>query len=131
MTGVPEDAVTERLSVRDLMSAAPYALDENESVLIAWEVLERSGQGHLPVVRRDGCCAGVLGRAELALVCAGPAAALSRRRLRDLLRGRRTAAVHAEDSARRAAAVMAQEGTGALPVTDAHGRLVGLLSAAD
>lgn len=56
--------------VRSLMDTAPYSVGEDETLLMAWEVLERSGQRALPVVRADGCCAGVLDRAELAVACA-------------------------------------------------------------
>lgn len=117
--------------VRDLMSAAPYSISEDESLLMAWELLERSGQRYVPVLRKDGRCTGVLGRAELAMACAAPGTVLSRRRLCDLVRGRRTSAVHAEDSMRHAAVVMTENGTDALPVTDEHGRLAGLLTAQD
>ncbi|WP_327138618.1 CBS domain-containing protein (plasmid) [Streptomyces sp. NBC_01340] len=55
------------------MNEAPYSISEDETLLMAWEVVERSGQRHLPVVRHDGCCAGVLDRAELAVACADPA----------------------------------------------------------
>lgn len=126
-----EAAVDERLSVGALMDGAPYAIGEDETVLMAWEVVERCGQSHLPVVRRDGCCAGLLDRAELAVACADPAVTLSRRRVRDLVRGRRTVTVHAEDPAPRAAAVMTEERIDALPVTDPRGRLTGLLTARD
>ncbi|MFF7969878.1 CBS domain-containing protein [Streptomyces sp. NPDC007905] len=119
----------ERLSVRALMDDAPYVISEDETLLMAWEVVERSGQRHLPVVRQDGCCAGVLDRAELAVACAAPAATLSRGRVRDLVHGRRTVTVHPEESTLRAAAVMTEEQTDALPVTDPHGRLAGLLTA--
>ncbi|OIK25108.1 HPP family protein [Streptomyces malaysiense] len=119
----------ERPAVRSLMDAAPYSINEDESVLIAWEVMERSEQRHLPVVRQNGCCAGLLERAELAVVCAGPASELSRRRVCELVHERRTATVQPEDSVARAAAVMTTEHLDALPVTDRHGRLVGLLTA--
>lgn len=121
----------ERLSVGALMDEAPYSIGEDETVLMAWEVVERSGQSHLPVVRHDGCCAGVLDRAELAVACADPAVTLSRRTVRDLVRGRRTVTVHPEESTLRAAAVMTEERIAALPVTDPHGRLTGLLTAQD
>ncbi len=85
---------------------------------MAWEVVERSGQSHLPVVRQDGSCAGLLERAELAVACADPAVTLSRRSVRDLVRGRRTVTVHPEEPALRAAAVMTEEHRDALPVTD-------------
>jgi CBS domain-containing protein len=123
--------VDERLSVGDMMNGAPYSVGEDETPLMAWEVAERSGQRHVPVVRRDGRCAGVLDRAELAVVCADPAVTLSGRRVRDLVRGRRTVTVHPEESAVRAAAVMAEGNVDALPVTDLRGRLTGLLTAQD
>ncbi|MFJ9867537.1 HPP family protein [Streptomyces sp. NPDC101165] len=121
----------EGLSVGALMGDVPYSISEDETLLLAWEVVERSGQRHLPVVRQDGCCAGVLDRAELAVACAEPAATLSRRKVRDLVRGRRTVTVHPEESTRHAAAVMVEEDMDALPVTDPHGRLTGLLTARD
>jgi CBS domain-containing protein len=126
-----EAAMDERLSVGAMMNGAPYSISEDETLLMAWEVVERSGQRHLPVVRQDGCCAGVLDRAELAVACADPAVTLSRRRVRDLVHGRRTVTVHPEESTLRAAAVMAEEELDALPVTDPHGRLTGLLTAQD
>ncbi|MEU6774996.1 CBS domain-containing protein [Streptomyces sp. NPDC046759] len=118
-------------AVRSLMDAAPYSIGQDESVLLAWEVMERSEQRHLPVVRGDGCCAGLVDRAELAVACAAAAATLSRRRVRELLHARRTVTVHPEESVLRAAAVMTDEDLDALPVTDPHGRLVGLLTARD
>ncbi|MFF2518057.1 HPP family protein [Streptomyces sp. NPDC058086] len=121
----------ERLSVGALMNEAPYSISEDETPLMAWEVVERSGQRHLPVVRQDGCCAGVLDRAELAVACADPAVTLSCRTVRDLVHGRRTVTVHPETSTLRAAAVMTEEDMDALPVTDPHGRLTGLLTAQD
>ncbi|MFF9768257.1 HPP family protein [Streptomyces sp. NPDC014636] len=123
--------MNERPAVRSLMDAAPYSISEDESVLMAWEVMERSEQCQLPVVRGDGCCAGLLDRAELAVICAAAATTLSRRRVRDLVHGRRTVTVHPEESALRAATVMTEEHLDALPVTDQHGRLVGLLTARD
>ncbi|MFI1767322.1 HPP family protein [Streptomyces sp. NPDC020800] len=121
----------ERLSVGALMKEAPYSISEDETLLMAWEVMERSGQRQLPVVRQDGCCAGVLEGTELAVACAAPASTLSRRHVRDLVYGRRTVTVHAEDSMLRAAAVMTEEHIDAVPVTDARGRLTGLLTALD
>ncbi|MFF4762268.1 HPP family protein [Streptomyces sp. NPDC001292] len=123
--------MNEQSTVRSLMDAAPYSVSEDESVLMAWEVMERSEQRQLPVVREDGCCAGLLDRAELAVVCAAAATTLSGRRVRDLVHARRTVTVHPEGSVVRAAAVMTDEHLDALPVTDSHGRLVGLLTARD
>lgn len=123
--------MSERPTVRGLMNAAPYSISEDESVLMAWEVMERTGQQQLPVVRGDECCAGLLERAELAAVCAAAATTLSRRKVRELVHARRTVTAHPEDAAVRAAAVMTAERLDALPVTDRHGHLVGLLTARD
>jgi CBS domain-containing protein len=117
--------------VEELMSNPVCTVSKHESLLMAWELLERSGFQHLPVVREDGRCVGVLDRAEVAVACAAPAAALSRRRVDVLLRGRCTPSVHSDDPLRRAAAVMTRSGADALPVTDPSGCLIGLLTARD
>jgi CBS domain-containing protein len=117
--------------VADLMSTVLYAVARDETVLVAWETLERSGFHHLPVVETDGHCIGLLDRAEVAVACAAPAASLSGHRVDGLLQGRRPAVVHEEDTARRAATVMNYTGADALPVVGDQGILVGLLTARD
>jgi CBS domain-containing protein len=118
-------------TVADLMSTAVYAVAQDETVLMAWEILERTGFHHLPVVHPDGHCVGLLGRDELAAACSEPATSLSSRRVRGLLRGRRSAVVQAEDPVRKAATMMISTGADALPVVGDHGILVGLLTARD
>jgi CBS domain-containing protein len=117
--------------VADLMSTVLYAVTEDEDVLVAWELLERSGCRHLPVVRPDGCCTGLLDRADLAVACARPATALSGTTVRELLQGRRPAQVHPGDTVQRAAVVLSLAGVDALVVAAERGRLVGLVTAAD
>jgi CBS domain-containing protein len=56
-------------SVAEVMSTVLYAVAEDEGVLVAWEHLERSGCRHLPVLRADGRCVGLLDRADQALSC--------------------------------------------------------------
>lgn len=125
--GVP---VLER-AVRDVMRTSLVTVAAGETVLAAWELLERSGARHLPVVLPDGRCAGLLDRAEVAVVCAAPAVSLSRRYARDLVRCRRCAVVHHGDAVGRAVAVMDANGCDALPVVGDDGTLAGLLTAAD
>jgi len=55
------------------MSTVLYAVTEDEGALVAGELLERSGCRHLPLVRADSRCAGLLDRADLAVACARPA----------------------------------------------------------
>ncbi|MEU3448125.1 CBS domain-containing protein [Streptomyces thermolilacinus] len=125
----PPAPVLER-AVREVMRTSLVTVAAEETVLAAWELLERSGARHLPVVLPDGRCAGLLDRAEVAVVCAAPAVSLSRRCARDLLR-RRCAVVHHGDPVGRAVAVMDANGCDALPVVGDAGTLAGLLTAAD
>ncbi|WP_149183728.1 HPP family protein [Streptomyces sp. TRM49041] len=125
-----EDVPVLEQAVGDVMRTSVVAVAAGETVLVAWELLERSRARHLPVVLPDGRCAGVLDRAEVAVVCAAPAVSLSRRHAGDLLR-RRCAVVHLRDSVRRAVDVMDANSCDALPVVEDGGRLVGLLTAAD
>ncbi|MDT0469703.1 CBS domain-containing protein [Streptomyces gibsoniae] len=68
-----------------VMRTAAVKIDVDEAVLVAWELLERSGSRHLPVVRQDGRCAGMLDRVDVAVACAAPATTLSGMRVGDLL----------------------------------------------
>ncbi|OII66783.1 HPP family protein [Streptomyces sp. CC77] len=117
--------------VGTVMRTPVVAVAAGETVLVAWELLERTRARHLPVVRPDGRCAGVLERAEVAVACAAPAVALSRRYAGDLLRSRRCAVVHQDDPVRRAVDVMYANDCDVLPVVADAGRLVGLVGAAD
>ncbi|MFF8386026.1 HPP family protein [Streptomyces kanasensis] len=117
--------------VGDVMRAPLVAVAAGETLLVCWELLERTGERHLPVVQPDGRCAGVLDRAEVAAVCAAPAVALSRRYAGDLVRGRRCVVLHERDPVRRAVDVMDDNDCDALPVVADGGTLAGLLTPAD
>lgn len=128
-----EDAqvpVLERI-VGDVMRTSVVTVAAGETVLVAWELLERSAARHLPVVHADGRCVGLLDRAEVAVACAAPAVSLSRRYAGDMVRCRRCAIVHRDDLVRRAVSVMDANRCDALPVTGDGERLAGLVTAAD
>lgn len=118
-------------TVAVVMRTAVVTIDVDETVLVAWELLERSGSRHLPVVHPDGRCAGLLDRADVAVVCAAPAASLSGLRVGDLLPAHRSALVHVEQTVRHAADLMSYTEADALPVLAEDGRLAGVLTAAD
>jgi CBS domain-containing protein len=118
-------------TVAVVMRSAVVTIAVDETVLVAWELLERSGSRHLPVVHPDGRCAGLLDRADVAVACAAPAASLSGLRVDELLPGHRTALVHAEQTVRHAADLMSCTEADALPVLEKDGRLAGMLTAAD
>lgn len=125
-----EADVTTR-AIAGVMRTTLFAIAVDETVLMAWELMERSASRHLPVVQEDGRCAGLLDRGDLAIACAAPAVSLSGRRVRDLLLGRRPAVIHAEESVGEAVALMRRTRVEALPVLGEHGLLVGLLTAMD
>ncbi|CAG7613821.1 CBS domain-containing protein [Actinacidiphila bryophytorum] len=118
-------------TVAEVMRTDPVTIAAGETVLMAWELLERSGRRHLPVMRPDGRCVGLLDRADLAVACAAPATSLTALRVGDLVLGRRPAVVHAGESVRRAVRRMSSTGAEALPVLGDNGSLVGLLTAPD
>ncbi|MEU2133524.1 CBS domain-containing protein [Streptomyces sp. NPDC018352] len=79
-------------TVAAVMRTAAVTIDIDETVLVAWELLERSGSRYLPVVHSDGRCVGLLDRADMAVVCAAPAVSLSGLRVGDLHPAHRSAA---------------------------------------
>ncbi|MFF1650456.1 HPP family protein [Streptomyces sp. NPDC058240] len=118
-------------TVAVVMRTAAVTIDVDETVLVAWELLERSGSRYLPVVHSDGRCAGLLDRADVAVVCAASAASLSGLRVRDLLPAHRSALVHAGQTVRHAADLMSCTEADAVLVLEEDGCLVGVLTAAD
>lgn len=118
-------------TVAVVMRTAVVTVAVDETVLVAWELLERSGSRHLPVVHPDGRCAGLLDRADVAVACAAPAASLSGLRVGDLLTGHRPALIHVGQSVCHAADLMSYTEADALPVLREDGRLAGVLTASD
>ncbi|WP_171113541.1 MULTISPECIES: CBS domain-containing protein [Streptomyces] len=115
-------------------AAVTIAVDE--TVFVAWELLERSASHHLPGMHPDGRCAGLLDWADVAVACAAPAASLSGAslsglRVDELLPGHRPALFHAEQTVRHAANLMTYTQAEALPVLDEDGCFAWVLTAAD
>ena len=118
-------------TVAVVMRTAVVTIAVDETVLVAWELLERSGSRYRPVVRPDGRCVGLLDRADVAVACAAPAASLSGLRVGDLLPGRKPALIHVEQTVRHAADLMSYTEADALLVLREDGRFAGVLTAAD
>ncbi|MET7298518.1 CBS domain-containing protein [Embleya sp. NPDC005575] len=118
-------------TVADVMSTALLTVAGDESLLMAWELIQRTGFHHLPVVDEDGRCVGLLERSELAVACALPAISLAERYVGDLLPG--GSQPHVPSSARLAevAEVMTDHAVDALAVTDDSDAMVGLVTARD
>ncbi|UGQ11514.1 CBS domain-containing protein [Yinghuangia sp. ASG 101] len=118
-------------AVRDVMSVALVTLAEDESVLMAWEILQRTGFHHLPVVDESGHCLGLVERSDLAVACAMPAAVLGERDVGSLVAEQGPVLVRAEDPVSRAAEVMTDAGVDAAAVVGVSEEFVGLVTARD
>ncbi|WP_331767939.1 CBS domain-containing protein [Embleya sp. NBC_00896] len=118
-------------SVADVMSTALLTVAGDESLLMAWELIQRTGFHHLPVVDEDGRSVGLLERGELAVACALPAISLAERYVGDLLSG--GVQPHVPTSARLAevAEVMTDHAVDAVVVTNDNDAMVGLVTARD
>jgi CBS domain-containing protein len=117
--------------VSDVMSTALLTVAGDESLLMAWELLQRTGFHHLPVVDEDGRCVGLLERSELAVACALPAISLAERYVGDLLSGAAQPQVPAAARLAEVAKVMTDNAVDALAVTDDNDTMVGLVTARD
>ncbi|MGW1997687.1 CBS domain-containing protein [Embleya sp. NPDC001921] len=117
--------------VADVMSTALLTVAGDESLLMAWELIQRTGFHHLPVVNEDGRCVGLLERGDLAVACALPAISLSERYVGDLLPGGSQPHVPVTARLAEVADVMTEHAVDALAVTDDDDTMVGLVTARD
>ncbi|MEU0939043.1 CBS domain-containing protein [Embleya sp. NPDC005971] len=127
---LPAEAAVRERSVVDVMSTALLTVADDESLLMAWELIQRTGFHHLPVVDEDGRCVGLLNRGELAVACALPAISLSERYVGDLLPGGVQPQVPISARLAEVADVMTEHAVDAVAVTD-DDTLVGLVIARD
>jgi CBS domain-containing membrane protein len=113
------------------MSTRVLAVTAEESVLLAWELMQQGHYHHLPVIDTAGHCIGVLSAETLARnwPIGGPDQA--RRPVKDLLTGPLPPALQPDDPVTVAAREMLHAKTDFVPVADADGRLVGLLTTTD
>lgn len=132
-TGPEWDAISGR-TVAGYMTNRIPVVDEHESILYGWELLNRTGHRHLPVVAADGRCRGVIGIATLATAYAE--AATGRRPahqpIGELLQEEEiTRSIRWTDPLAIAVRIMAHAGTDVVAVLDDRHAFVGLVTAAD
>ena len=116
--------------VADLMSQPVLTVEVGESLWDAWQLLFVSGLRHL-VVLDDGSSLGVLSDRNILAEVPATAEHLSNRRVRDVLAMVPLVSVGPNDSPLTAARVMSGNSVEAVPVLEADGRLVGILTEAD
>lgn len=75
-----------RLRAGDVMTTSLVAVDADDSVLMAWELMTRARVHHMPVVSA-GICVGLLEERQIAVQSAVEPLGLRRRIVRDLLDG--------------------------------------------
>ena len=125
---VPQPADT---AVADVMSRPVLTVEEGETLWDAWQLLFVSGLRHLVVLDANGASLGVLSDRSILAEVPATSEHLSERRVRDVLAMVPLVSVGPADSPLNAARVMATNSVEAVPVIDAAGRIVGIVTESD
>ena len=112
------------------MSRALVTVSEDETILLAWELMTRAQIHHLPVVDEHGRCRGLLDDRSLAAEWVVGPLSRQRRRVRELL-GSRVVNVSPADPISKVAVEMHANARDAVPVVDEDGQLIGLITCRD
>lgn len=122
-----------RLMVKDLMSAPTTVVRPKDTLTYACDQMRRAGVHHLPVVDSRGALLGLVSQRDVDRVMALMAAAEGLRQpltVGDITSGEGLRATP-ELPAHEAAAMMIESHSDGLPVVDAGGKLVGILTSTD
>jgi len=125
---VPQPADT---VVADVMSRPVLTVEEGETLWDAWQLLFVSGLRHLVVLDANGASLGVLSDRSILAEVPATSEHLSERRVRDVLAMVPLVSVGPADPPLTAARVMATNSVEAVPVIDAAGRIVGIVTESD
>ena len=121
------------MTIAKLMKSAVLSLPANANLDTAWACMEEAGIRHLPVADQKGLLVGVVSQRELLRARDVMRAAEGRRqqlRLGDIMRTD-VYKVPPELPAHEAAAMMIEHKLGMLPVVEADGRIVGIVTETD
>jgi acetoin utilization protein AcuB len=117
--------------VADVMSRPVLTVEVGESLWDAWQLLFVSGLRHLVVIDGNGASLGVLSDRNILAEVPATAEHLSARRVNDVLAMVPLVSVGPTDSPLTAARIMATNSVEAVPVIDAAGRMVGIVTESD
>ncbi|MER6828034.1 CBS domain-containing protein [Streptosporangium sp. NPDC000563] len=122
---------TGNLTVAQVMSRTLVAVDLGESPLMAWEIMQRAGVHHLPVVDRHGCLRGILTREDLTAHWSGGPIEQSRVPVHALLADRRRPHTTPDTPLADAVAAMIDAGVDAIGVMGKGHKLAGMMTSTD
>ena len=122
----------EKRTVAEVMTKELLTISDDESVLMAWELMCRAEVHHLPVVDVEGGFLGVVDAKTITATWdAGAGPYRARKPVAALLDDRSRTSVRPGASVPEAARSMLDADRDHIAVIDAHGALVGLLTARD
>ena len=111
------------------MTAPALSVSPETSIWATWSLMSRTGLHHLVVTTDDHSVGVIADRAVFSQWPMGPLA-LRRHSVREIMR-ERTSCVLPDAALQDAAAVMVADGVDAVPVIDADGALVGIVTTGD
>jgi CBS domain-containing protein len=117
------------VAAAEIMSRPVVTVPPTASVWTAWSLMLRTGLRHLVVVRGDSCCGVLTDRTLFAQWFEGPRA--MRRRQVGALVGSAVTRVLPGTDLQTIARAMVGNDADAVPVVDADGRLIGIVTARD
>lgn len=122
------DGAVAHVTAEDVMTVSVVTVAPHESLLSAWELLNRGGFRHLPVVGPDGRCVSLI--EERTVIVELGQLALQPRRVVDIM-PRRVHCTLPDTGVAEVARIMVSERVTAVPVIDVGHRLVGIVTDVD
>ncbi|MDP9843655.1 HPP family protein [Streptosporangium lutulentum] len=119
------------VTVAQVMSRTLVVVEDDESPLLAWEIMRRAGIHHLPVVDKHGCLRGVVTREDLTAHWSGGPIEQSRMQIHALLADRRCPHTTPGTPLANAAAAMIDAGVDAIGVLGEDRKLMGMMTVTD
>lgn len=119
------------VTIADVMSKPVLTVEINESLWDAWQLLFVSGLRHLVVIDENSHCLGVLSDRNILADVPATMDHLGKRPVHDILARIPTATICPTAQPRDAAQLMKEHAVEAVPVVDASGRVVGIVTESD
>jgi CBS domain-containing protein len=119
------------VTIADVMSKPVLTVEVDESLWDAWQLLFVSGLRHLVVIDKDFTCVGVLSDRNILADLPATMEHLGNRFVREILARVPAVTINPGAQPHEAARIMSEHAIEAVPVTDEHGRVVGIITESD